>query len=238
MRLTLVGSPTNYGTVGLRYDAEAEYAEIPIDEHFEGRLRRDELTMHEVEVPEGLAALAIRLSWRHDWTRWPTYDLDLFVEGPDGIVPVASLDSPELAWIENPAAGAWKFWIQDLGTVIHREPYALDLGFVSSKFVPEIALDDSGAERARVTGAQPNPTTSSTAFSFALPVDVASADLAVFDVTGRRVRQLVHGPMPAGAHEVTWDGRSGSGERVAAGIYFVKLETPRGSSSRKVLLLK
>jgi hypothetical protein len=51
----------------------------------------------------------------------------------------------------------------------------------------------------------------------------ALLDLAVYDVSGRRVRELARGAYPAGARLVTWDGRDTNGVRVASGIYFARL---------------
>jgi len=237
MRVTLAGALSNYGDVGVRFTADADHDELAVNHHVEGALRRDEVETHEIEVPAGLHALAVRLAWKHDWTRYPTYDLDLYIDSPDGVVPAATIDSPELAWIENPTPGTWTFVIQDLGTVLHREPYELDLAFVRSRYTHEVVLDDTPPARVQVTGATPNPMTTSTTFSFALPADAVSVDLAVFDVAGRRVRQLVNGAVPAGSHDVSWDGRSDAGSRAAAGVYFVKLETSSGASTRKVLLM-
>lgn len=61
-------------------------------------------------------------------------------------------------------------------------------------------------------------------------------NLAVYDVRGRVVRDLVNEVMPAGAHVVTWDGGDVSGRPAAPGVYFARLEA--GSLERKVKLVK
>ena len=45
--------------------------------------------------------------------------------------------------------------------------------------------------------------------------------IGVYDISGRMVRQLVRGAMPAGRHETIWDGRDESGQPVHNGMYFV-----------------
>jgi flagellar hook assembly protein FlgD len=62
--------------------------------------------------------------------------------------------------------------------------------------------------------------------------------MKVHDVTGRLVRTLVDSRLDAGEHRVRWDGRSDRGARSAAGVYFLRLDTSQGSSSRKVILLE
>ena len=45
--------------------------------------------------------------------------------------------------------------------------------------------------------------------------------VAVYDVTGRMVRELVRGPASPGRHEYRWDGRDVTGQPVRNGAYFV-----------------
>ena len=84
---------------------------------------------------------------------------------------------------------------------------------------------------------QPNPFNPVTSVRFALPRG-SEVRLTVFDVTGRVVRTLVDEELPAGYHETSWDGRSDSGQRVASGVYFYRLETAEFSATRKMTLLK
>ena len=64
------------------------------------------------------------------------------------------------------------------------------------------------------------------------------ARLAVYDATGRLVRDLVSGPRDAGLHETWWDGRDRSGGRVASGIYFARLEADGRLDAVKVVVLR
>jgi flagellar hook assembly protein FlgD len=47
--------------------------------------------------------------------------------------------------------------------------------------------------------------------------------LAVYDVSGRTVRQLERGVSAAGQHTVTWDLRNENGQPVSRGVYFLRL---------------
>ena len=62
--------------------------------------------------------------------------------------------------------------------------------------------------------------------------------LEVFNVLGQRVRHLADGLLPAGIHLVEWDGRDGSGNAVASGVYFYRLRTENQSRARRMVLLK
>jgi len=84
----------------------------------------------------------------------------------------------------------------------------------------------------------PNPFRASTRVVFELARPESEARLAVYDLAGRRVRELWTGATPAGRHSVSWDGRDGRGARVAAGVYLVRLESSSGPTTRKVTLLR
>jgi peptidoglycan/xylan/chitin deacetylase (PgdA/CDA1 family) len=63
--------------------------------------------------------------------------------------------------------------------------------------------------------------------------------ISVYDVTGRRIRSLLHIAQDTGEHGVSWDGRNSSGSRVASGYYFVVF-TMDGDleASARVLVLR
>jgi len=61
-----------------------------------------------------------------------------------------------------------------------------------------------------------------TTISFAL-AEASRLSVAIYSITGRRVRELVNSEMNAGRHAIRWDGRDHDGNTVAAGIYFYRL---------------
>jgi hypothetical protein len=64
------------------------------------------------------------------------------------------------------------------------------------------------------------------------------ADLAVYDLMGREVRQLVTGQQPAGQHSVVWNGKNRDGRPVARGVYFINLDTPVVRDVQKVVITR
>ena len=100
-------------------------------------------------------------------------------------------------------------------------------------------LDPSspGAVGLRVLPGSPNPVRDRTEIRFVLP-QASPVDVSVYDVAGRRVRVLSEGYAEAGSRAVAWDGRRADGRRAAAGAYFVRVQTPSGSASTKILLLR
>ena len=61
--------------------------------------------------------------------------------------------------------------------------------------------------------------------------------LSVVDVQGRVVARLVDGVLPAGRHEVMWDGSSAAGS-TRPGLYFVRLEVPGQRMVRTVVIMR
>ena len=102
-----------------------------------------------------------------------------------------------------------------------------------------IALDVGGGGVARglKVSAAPNPARSGVA------VRVESAgegeqEVGVYDVNGRRVRELSRGWYGSGARVVGWDGRDGAGARVAAGVYLVRFRAGGRIVQTRVTLLQ
>jgi hypothetical protein len=72
-----------------------------------------------------------------------------------------------------------------------------------------------------VESPRPNPSDG----TFRIPFQVSrngELSAAVYDVQGRQVRELMRGPVIAGAHEAAWDGRDSGGRPAAAGTYFTR----------------
>jgi hypothetical protein len=83
----------------------------------------------------------------------------------------------------------------------------------------------------------PNPFNPSTTLSFTLPQS-GKAELAVYSITGQKIRTLLNGPISAGAHSVTWDGRDDSGKLVSSGVYLSRLTSGTRIATGKMLLMK
>lgn len=83
----------------------------------------------------------------------------------------------------------------------------------------------------------PNPFNPTTTIRFTLPAR-ARVNLAVFDVSGRRITTLVDREMPAGLSTVEWDGRDSHGRQVSSGVYFYRIMEGSNVETRKMLLLK
>jgi Peptidase family C25/FG-GAP-like repeat/Propeptide_C25 len=86
----------------------------------------------------------------------------------------------------------------------------------------------------------PNPAHGAVQIGFAIPAgqNGTPLDLAVFDIAGRRVRTLVHGPARTGRVVVSWDLREDSGGLAASGVYLVQLRAGSHVLTRKTIALR
>jgi FlgD Ig-like domain len=82
----------------------------------------------------------------------------------------------------------------------------------------------------------PNPLSAGSTMRYHLEHG-ASVKLAVYDVNGRRVRTLFEGARSAGWYAATWDGITETGNRVASGVYFVRLTSSSETSVRRFVVL-
>jgi hypothetical protein len=83
----------------------------------------------------------------------------------------------------------------------------------------------------------PNPFNPETKIPFG--VDTAGhVSLTIYDVSGKLVRTIVDGVMPAGTYTKSWDGRDARGRAVASGVYFIRLEAGDQTLTRQAVLLK
>ena len=118
------------------------------------------------------------------------------------------------------------------GTVTHFSSFAL------------MEVDATVGVEEALTGSRPfiscapNPISGPAQIGFDLPA-TTSVRLGLFDRQGRLVRELERNPrMGAGRHVVRWDGLSTRGEKLSAGVYFLRLEAERFSQSRRVVVAR
>lgn len=72
--------------------------------------------------------------------------------------------------------------------------------------------------------ATPNPFLGNAAISFEIS-EPGAVSLQIFDLTGRTITSLADHSMAAGEHSIQWDGCSGNGEELSAGLYLCRIES-------------
>ena len=89
----------------------------------------------------------------------------------------------------------------------------------------------------RLGDSYPNPFNPAVVIPLDLAADAVGVSLTVYDVLGRRVRQLWQGALPAGTHRFMWDGRDEVARDVAAGVYLYRVEVDGRVESKKMTKL-
>jgi len=97
---------------------------------------------------------------------------------------------------------------------------------------PEAVDPVTGPESFCLKQNYPNPFNPTTSIEFVLP-QTGAVELTIYDLAGRRVALLVDEALPAGEHQVTFDG-----EELASGLYFYELTAGQQRAVRKMVLVK
>jgi hypothetical protein len=83
----------------------------------------------------------------------------------------------------------------------------------------------------------PNPFNPSTVIEFSLTRH-QQVTLQIYDILGRLINSPVDRPLPAGEHQVVWDGTNHDGDVVSSGVYFYRLVSEEGNAVKKMMLLR
>jgi hypothetical protein len=104
-------------------------------------------------------------------------------------------------------------------------PYAV--GIESSSPAPTFAFWNAP---------NPFPSGGSTWIELALPTTHANVEVVVYDVAGRKVRDLHAGPISGSVLKLRWDGRDDRGRSAAAGVYYCKVRAGDTTVARKLTI--
>ncbi len=150
---------------------------------------------------------------------------------------------------EPPYQPALSSPVVDAGSLVAVAHLLPGLDLAGGQRVVGASVDIGAFEHARVTAAPsvpppalltliaaPNPFNPRTVLRWYQPV-AAEVRLDIHDARGRRVRVLVDEPVTAGWQEAIWDGRAGSGLRLAAGAYLARVRTADGRTTAVKLML-
>ena len=91
----------------------------------------------------------------------------------------------------------------------------------SSEFIEENLVP----ERPNISAAYPNPFIDNMKIEFALPDSYRSdqVDIAVYDLQGKRIREIWNGKYQPGFYTVVWNGTNSLGKPVSSGVYLLRM---------------
>ncbi|MCK5833587.1 hypothetical protein KAH81_07950, partial [bacterium] len=82
----------------------------------------------------------------------------------------------------------------------------------------------------------PNPFNSACRFEFSTPEGYV--EIKVFDIAGRRIRELFSGDVSAGKYGTVWDGTDEAGKPLPTGVYNLSISIGESTETAKILLVK
>lgn len=128
----------------------------------------------------------------------------------------------DFSQLSNPAARLE--WMQDITTWFALSPVAN----------ADVQATPSVTGLAKI---YPNPFNPHTTISYHM-AKTDALELAIYNIKGQKVKQLVQDTKLAGEHSIVWDGTDTFGKNVASGIYYIRLETTDKRETRKLTLIK
>ena len=111
--------------------------------------------------------------------------------------------------------------------------------FINQGSPPTAVAVEQATPSAFVLGANyPNPFNPATTIPLSVSDGAATVDVAIYNLLGQLVRQVWSGPLAAGEHRLTWDGRDGQGQPVASGAYLYQVRVGEQLHTRKMVKLE
>lgn len=83
----------------------------------------------------------------------------------------------------------------------------------------------------------PNPFNPTTNISYSV-AKAGQVNVAVFNVIGEKIAELVNGYKTAGSYGVTWNGKDNAGQNVASGVYFYRIKAGNFTMTKKMVLMR
>ncbi len=154
-------------------------------------------------------------------TEWTQMDVDISSIADDA-------ETVYLRWTMGTTDGGWMYCGWNIDDI---EVWAI------STVGSDVDDDNDLIREARLDPVRPNPFNPTATISFALP-EPGEVEIAVYDLAGRLVTVLEHGPRDAGAHAIVWNGTDADGRRLSSGVYFVRLLAGETAAVRKMVMVK
>jgi subtilisin family serine protease len=131
VRVAVKGDSTNAGTVSCDVVVQRHNAPLTTPTAV-GKIKQGQDTAVRIQVPPGTSQLSFTLSWLLELGAFPTNDVDLVLEDPNGNFNFdgATINTPERVTIANPTPGVWTahiqgFQINSLYNVFNADLYTL-----------------------------------------------------------------------------------------------------------------
>jgi hypothetical protein len=139
----------------------------------------------------------------------------------------------QTSWTAPTLANGNYWWRAWSGDGFERTDLSQPVGFVVSGVsgVDDVVIGRTGL---RILG---SVTGSASRLELSLP-GRAEVAVDIYDARGARVRQLYSGSMEGGTRVLVWDGKDSTGQAVASGVYFVRMNAGREALTDRVVIVR
>jgi bacillolysin len=134
------------------------------------------------------------------------------------------------AYEYDPSANSWS-------KLNSPNDYTLFMRARIKSFTSAVEIDSKVPDKFEVSQNYPNPFNPSTTLKYALPSAVF-VRMAVYDINGKQVAELVNNMQNAGTYKVLWNGKNDIGIPVSSGIYYCRIIAGDYIKTNKMILMK
>ncbi len=108
MRITVNGDTTNASPISADVSI-ASVMQVTPSQTAKGKVNEGDTVVIPVNIPAGVSQAVFSLSWKNNWSKYPTNDVDMILVNPASVANFngATLNSPESAVVNNPMPGTW-----------------------------------------------------------------------------------------------------------------------------------
>jgi len=127
----------------------------------------------------------------------------------------------------NPPLTETRYWLAEVSRTGATTWYGPTILAAASAEIPRFLLAQN----------VPNPVQSgeNTQIRFTT-AEAGQVSIVLYDVAGREVARLIDGPLPAGSHDVLWNGLNAKGKPVSPGMYYYRVVTSTSRATRKLVV--
>jgi len=109
VKIVIENDWTSSGPISCDFKIEVTATPTSPDETYSGTIEQEDWVVFGITPPSGTEKVTLELWWANDWSKYPTSDLDMYIQWFDGtgwifepLVEGATLNSPERVVIEAP----------------------------------------------------------------------------------------------------------------------------------------
>ncbi len=112
----------------------------------------------------------------------------------------------------------------------------LDIGQIAYS-PPKPYSEDNVPSVILSAGNHPNPFNPTTTFTYELR-QPSPVELAIYNVLGQKVKDIIRGKIQMGPNAVSWDGRDDAGRQLVSGVYFYRLKAGNEVVTNRIVMIR